>query len=61
MAPLTAYPRSLMLHNEALIFEIPVAYKAKEIGDKRFRLNLFCSRRLFPLLLNGGRIGPLFK
>ncbi len=61
MAPLTAYPRSLMLHNEALIFEIPVACKAKEIGDKRFRFNLFCSRRLFTLLLDGSPVGPVFK
>ena len=61
MTPLTAYPRSLMLHNEALIFEIPVACKAEWIGDKTCPLNLAFNRFFFRLLLDAGPLAPVFK
>jgi len=61
MAPLTAYPRNLMLEDKVLILEIPMACKAKQISDKRLRFNMFCSRRLFTLLLDAGPLAPVFK
>jgi len=60
VAPLAPYPRNLMLHNEALILKIPVARKAKRIGDKTCPLNLAFNRFFFRRLPDAIPIGPPF-